>query len=534
MINGCTKGYVKMYYNMAVSNKQLNKGLRPKFIKDAAGFSIISVALRAVALGWNIYLSGKLGAEGMGLMTLAFSVYGFASTIAHSGVGLAAVRLSADSTALGDCVKLRRSLGGCLAYSLCFSTVAFLGLFLSSAYIGGTILADARTIAPLRIMSAGLIPISLTSALSGYFTGVRKIWKNALCQCIEMLVRIGVTSAALNIIGTSSTERSVCAVVGGSLAAELFTLTLAAVMFVFDYRNRVRDENCVTSRRSIYKSKSNPLIDVAHIALPVATASYARSALLTVEHIAVPWGLRKTGKDASTALSSYGALHGMALPVLLFPAAITGAISTLLVPETAEANALGDRKRIAESGAQIYRFVIAFATLASSIFFTFAYDFGSIFYSNAEVGTYIRLIAPIVPVMYLDSATDAMLKGLGQQVYSMIVNIIDAAVSVVLVVILVPAFGITGYLITIIFGEILNAILSIVRLLKITDIRADVMWFIKPAVIAAVCSAISFMSVPRDAGIFPFVFEIVLTAGLFVIVYMITDVRRKVKAGSAA
>ena len=73
--------------------------------------------------------------------------------------------------------------------------------------------------------------------------------------------------------------------------------------------------------------------------------------------------------------------------------------------------------------------------------------------------------------MYLDTAVDAMLKGLNEQVYSMGVNIIDSLSSVILVGILIPRYGIYGYILTVYFTETLNATLSITRLLRITSIK---------------------------------------------------------------
>ena len=80
----------------------------------------------------------------------------------------------------------------------------------------------------------------------------------------------------------------------------------------------------------------------------------------------------------------------------------------------------------------------------------------------------IAALAPLIPIMYVDSAVDAILKGMGQQVYSMNVNIIDALTSVILVIILVPKFGVAGYVFTIYLTEILNTTLSLVRMIAIT------------------------------------------------------------------
>jgi O-antigen/teichoic acid export membrane protein len=87
--------------------------------------------------------------------------------------------------------------------------------------------------------------------------------------------------------------------------------------------------------------------------------------------------------------------------------------------------------------------------------------------------------------MYLDTTTDAMLKGLGQQVWSMIINIADALISVILVYLLLPHMGIEGYILTVYIAELFNAVCSIVRLLTVSQMRPRVIkWVFKPLICA--------------------------------------------------
>jgi stage V sporulation protein B len=80
--------------------------------------------------------------------------------------------------------------------------------------------------------------------------------------------------------------------------------------------------------------------------------------------------------------------------------------------------------------------------------------------------------------MYTDSVTDAILKGMGEQLYAMKVNIADACISVVLVYFLVPIYGIYGYIVTIYIAEIINASLSIARMIKVSGLRPPILKFI--------------------------------------------------------
>ena len=78
---------------------------------------------------------------------------------------------------------------------------------------------------------------------------------------------------------------------------------------------------------------------------------------------------------------------------------------------------------------------------------------------------------------------DAILKGIGEQIYSMRVNIIDSFLSVILIIILLPKFGIYGYVLVIFITELLNTSLSIIRLLSKTGLKVEIRkWIVKPII----------------------------------------------------
>ena len=181
----------------------------------------------------------------------------------------------------------------------------------------------------------------------------------------------------------------------------------------------------------------------------------------------------------------------MVFPVVLFPAVFLTSFSGLLVPELAESRARGNKARIGRIVSRIMRLTLLFSVGVGGIMLCYARELGAVLYKNsAYAGTYISLLAPLVPVMYLDSMTDVMLKGLGQQFYSMTVNIADALLSVLLVWLWLPVRGINAYIAIIYIAELVNTSLSIARLLVISHVRPDfINWIIKPT--AAVIGAVS-------------------------------------------
>ena len=60
----------------------------------------------------------------------------------------------------------------------------------------------------------------------------------------------------------------------------------------------------------------------------------------------------------------------------------------------------------------------------------------------------------------------------------------DSFIRVILVIILVPRFGIAGIIITVYVSSIFNTGLSLLRLIKVTEIKIKVLWITAPLIIS--------------------------------------------------
>ena len=260
------------------------------------------------------------------------------------------------------------------------------------------------------------------------------------------------------------TKYACFALVASSALAEGGSLITSYLMYLWDKR-------CLAAASP--KVKGGVFQKICSIALPVAVGSYIRQGFTTAEHMAIPWGLKKSGADPAGALESYGVLHGMALPLVLYPSAIIGAFTGLLIPELAGLAELGRRDQVRRVSLSAVRLVLAFSIGVSGALGFFGYELGVGVYGSGAAGNYIRVLAPLVPLMFFDTTVDCILKGLGEQVYTMKVNIIDAAICLVFVVLLVPRMGIMGYVVVIYVSEAVNLMLSVLRMQRITGIELD-------------------------------------------------------------
>ncbi len=229
------------------------------------------------------------------------------------------------------------------------------------------------------------------------------------------------------------------------------------------------------------------LSQVSEISLPVAFSAYVRSGLVTLEHILIPIGLSAYG-DANS-LATYGVVSAVALPIVLYPSAFVGAFSGQVIPEITELYAAENKTEVAYVTKRAFFVTEFFSILAAGLFSVFSYDLCYVIYGSGEAAEFLRALSPLMPVMFLDTVTDSILKGLGKQFYTMCVNIADAAISVVLVWFLVPRVGVYGYIAVLYISECINTVFSIGKLMTLVDIKISLRKMLFAPLLAAVGSA---------------------------------------------
>lgn len=439
--------------------------LLKQFILNGLILTVTSVTMRLLTVAFNVYITDKIGAGGVGLFSLVMSVYTFAVTFATSGISLSATRLVSQQLVRNSGKGVSAAMRRCIIYALVFGFSGMALLLVLSKTIACDWLGDIRTLKSLRLLALSLPPLAVSSALSGYFSAVRRVIKNAMTNILEQFIRIFFTAALLSAVAGKDIESASAAIVTGIVLSEFLAFIVSFILYLID-KKRIRDLSAPPS-----SDLTGRLIKMA---IPIAVSSYIRSALVTLEHILIPKGLVKNGATSEQALSSYGVISGMVFPVIFFPMAFLTAFTGLLVPEVTRYKETGSDKSIEYITGRIMKITIIFSVAVAGIFAYFSDVLGMLLYDSAEAGKYIRIFAYLIPVMYIDNTTDAILKGLGEQFASMRYNIIDALVSVILVFFLLPPFGIKGYVIVIYICEILNAALSLRKLFLCVKVRLRV------------------------------------------------------------
>lgn len=434
---------------------------RKRLIMNTALLTGSSLAMSAISMAFQVWLAGRIGSAGIGLYQLVLSVAFLCTTFAVSGIRFAATRLVSEELGHERSWSVAAAMRRCFAYSLFFGLSAMAVLFSFAEPIGFLWIGDARTVKSLKLIAFSMPFLSLSSVMSGYFTACGRVWKPTVVHLGEQLITIGFVAYFLAHSPAGDIEKNCAAVMLGNVCGDVISFVCMLLFYLTD-RHSVRDYSAqklkLTSR-------------MLKVALPLAVSAYARSALSTLEHLLVPRGLKAAGFSADRALSGYGVIQGMVLPILSFPACILMALAELIIPELTEAQVRGNDGDISKTVSSLIKKGLGYSSAVALVLFVFADKLGVRIYSSPEAGDYLRLLAPLIPIMYTDMVADGCLKGLGQQLWCMGINLLDALLGVLLVWQVLPVFALKGYICIIYFNECLNFALSIMRLRKVTKIR---------------------------------------------------------------
>lgn len=441
------------------------------FIKNTVLLTGTSLLLRTLGIVFRIFISNRVGAEGMGLYQLVFSVYVLGSTFAAAGLTTAVTRLVGEHILREDTRAVRRVMR--LSITLCiFIGMVSAGLLYGLAAPISKLIGDGRTVPALRVSGLALPFIGVSSCIKGYFTARRRAAPPSFAQISEQLVRIGGILIMLRLAGDGCSLANACRIIIlGDALSESVSCGILAVAY-----SRDRQKHCpVTRSRKATVTRRKLCKEMMAIAVPLTAGRYLTTGLRTVENILVPARLTVFTHNDSLSLEQFGAVKGMALPLIFFPSALLLTISGLLVPELSDAHVLGKHRQVAYLVEQTLHITLTVAILIGCVFTVLGQELGEYLYHDKFVGLLLQILGPLTPVMYLDSIATGMLKGLGEQVSSLWHSVADSAVRISLIIWFLPRYGITGFLFVMVVSNLLTSFLSTHRLISTTHIK--IQWY---------------------------------------------------------
>lgn len=478
------------------------------FLINGTILTLTSLFMRFAVLIFNIYISNKIGSEAVGVFSLVMAVYLFFITVATSGLNIAVTVIVSEKFAVNKDKIAIKAIRTCIFFSLLLGVISGLLILFFSNLITDKCLHNMVSSKPLFYIAMGLPFIAMSSCINSYFSSVRKAYKNAITQIFEFVIKMVATVILLRINISRGVEYICIALILADVISEVCSFTLIFILYIFDIKFKKLNNVRSFGQR----------INILKIAFPVAVTSYIRSGLSTLKQLIIPTQLEKSGLSCSNALSKYGTINGMVMPVVIFPTVLINSYSMLLIPEFSTYVAQKNYKAINYISNKIFKFTCAFSICICSIFLFFSNELGLVIYNNIEIGYYFKIFAPLIFFMYMDNVIDCILKGLNKQFGVMCCNILDLSVTTCFIYFLLPVMGIAGYVVSIFISELLNFCVSLFQMIKYSKLKLN---FLDWILIPMVCSLISYFF----TSIFYFnqvnlIFNLIMNILIFLIFYI--------------
>lgn len=444
------------------------------------GAALIS---RGLGMVYRVLLARFLGAEGLGVYQMIFPLFVTLVTLAVAGTPVAVSQLVADGKH-----ELAPLLRTALNIVLTISVPLACALVLFARPAAELLYHDARFVPLLWVLAPSLIVVAFSSVLRGFFLGQEQMQLPAVSQVSEQIVRVVIMLFLLNWVG----DRLL--VDAPTVAVALITLgeMISLVVLVWGYTHWERGHPSLTAGKgSLQLTRS-----LLQLSLPITGTRLLGSLVGVLEAALIPRQFIHSGMTEASAIAFFGQLTGMALPLILFPTALTVSLSTNLVPAIAKTKSQEDDGAVRELIVSSLKTTAYWTMPLSVVLVLFGVNLTDvIFHTRIEPAVFIPLAAGGF-FLYFDTAFSGILRGLGRTDVPMRNHLVASATEIALILALgaIPGSGPAAVAWAMTCGFVTSWSLNLDAIIRLTGTRIP--WFdllMRPALAALPL----FFAVPR-------------------------------------
>lgn len=395
-----------------------------KLFKAIAILTSFSVLTRALGFLFRIFLSRLIGAEGLGVYQISFSVYMVLETFVSSGLPLIVSKMTSAINSSKEnkpkefaLVTAALTIGILTSICLCLVVLIFRNLF-------GLLFTDKRCLNILITLLPALVFSSVYSILRGNIWGRRKYFLVSLTEFLEQLIRV-IVCVILVAIFYSTFDGALTASL--SFVISCFIASLLVLTFYLKTGGRFS------------KPKKQQFKDLTKSSLPISLVKVVSSLLMPIISIIIPLKLVSIGYTNEQALSIFGVAMGMTFPLLYIPSTLVGSLSMTLIPDLSSAY---QQKNFTEIKSKInfsVKFCLFVSFLFIPIFYSLGVPIGQFLYNNVQSGHFLSYSSLLIIPICLSGITVSCLNALNLEIKGFI-NYVFGAIFLIICILFFTNF----------------------------------------------------------------------------------------------
>jgi len=471
-----------------------NAIIRGTFLLTLAG-----IITKIIGFYYRIFLNKQIGATGLGLYQLVFPVFIMGFAFCCVGIQTSMSRMIAEH--VNDSRTCMKILTTATFYSVVLSCVVWWFCYYKSEFIAVQFLKNQNCTMLVRILGFSFVPASIHSCISGYYYGLKKTALPAISQLLEQISRVIIVYFMLKL-----PENKLNIVMWGLVLGEGFGAIVSVTYLFFDKMignfNRTKASYCSSNKNTRVLRYTNGFISMTRElfsqAVPLTLNRIGTNFLQSVEAVLFPMLLCRFGYSNNDALMYFGILTGIAMPLIMFPSALTNSLSVLLLSDVAELNSNNDKRKIKNTIEYTIEYTVLLGIFCVGLFLITGNDIGRVIFNSDTAGYYIKLIAFLCPFIYLTSVLRSVLYGLGKTMHFFVCNIIILVTRLVFMWMFMPVYGVNSYIFILLIGQIAMTLFVLAVLKKSSGIQFD---FTKWIMIPFFCVACAFIIIKLNGSL---------------------------------
>ncbi|MEG1743790.1 MAG: polysaccharide biosynthesis C-terminal domain-containing protein, partial [Clostridia bacterium] len=173
--------------------------------------------------------------------------------------------------------------------------------------------------------------------------------------------------------------------------------------------------------------------------------------------------------------------------ILFFPFAFLASLISILIPEISRLNTFKDKTKRDKKIEKILKVTFLFSIVTGGIFYFIPREIGLLFYKSEEATYAMKILAIVTPFMYIETISDGILKGIGEEKFTMRVSIYNSVSRILIILFLLPRYGANGYLWLLVVSNTFSFFMCYFRLkIKSSFTLGFVSHFMMPCIITVV------------------------------------------------
>ncbi len=371
---------------------------KENFIKSTIILIIGGFLTKVLGMVIKIIMSRLMGSEGIGLYMLVLPTFSLLIGICQFGIPTALSKLIAE-----DSKNNKRLLFSLLPISLIINIIIISFVIILAPTLAFNFLHEKRALLPILAICVVLPLTSTSSILRSYFFGKQKMLPHVTSNVLEDIIRLILIIIGIPIFINKGLEVAVTFVILTNIISELSSIL---VLFLFLPKN-------LTIKKNDLHFNKNYAKEALTISVPSTASRLIGSLGYFLEPIILTNVLVFSGYSSSFIVTEYGVISGYIMPLLLLPSFFTLAISQALLPVISKATSSKNYNYAKKKIKQAIGISLLIGVPASISLAMFPDFFIKLIYNTTEGASYMRFLAPICILQYIQAPLSASLDAMG-------------------------------------------------------------------------------------------------------------------------